>query len=209
MNCTREQTHDFFRAFTAKILKTNKDIAICPPFTSLAIAREYADEMGFTVGAQNFCPASKGGQTGEISAEMLNELGVRMVIVGHSERRTKFGETDAFVTEKVNAALDAGLTPVLCVSEEYKTQLKSFKPGCMVAFEPVAAIGTGKPATAEQIAAAHAAIKKIAGADTPVLYGGSVNEKNAGEILKIVGVDGLLVGGAALCPDKFAAIINC
>ena len=208
MNNTREQTHDFFRAFGAKILKQNKDVVICPPFTSLAIAREYGDELGFTVGAQNVYVGHKGSFTGEISIDMLYEIGVRTVIVGHSERRKLFHEDDNLCRDKVATVLDAGLVPILCVSEDFKKQLVAFKPGAFVAYEPVSAIGTGKPATSAEVAVAVAAIKKIVGEDTPVLYGGSANEKNSAEFLKTKGVDGLLIGGAGLDADRFAAIIN-
>lgn len=194
---------------------------VCPPFTALAIAREYADENGFLVGAQNFQPAEKGtAQTGEISAEMLVEIGAKMVIVGHSERRATYFENDTIVAYKVNQAILGGLTPILCVGETLEqmekgkthevlsTQLKSFVDGVIVAYEPVWAIGTGKVATPTQIAEVHAFIKSIVGENTAVLYGGSVNEKNAKEILATENVDGVLVGGASLDPNKFMEIIG-
>jgi triosephosphate isomerase len=223
MNKTREETHNFFKAFAEKNLKSNREVVFCPPFTSLAIAREYADEGGFTIGAQNFYPATGGtNRTGEISLAMIDDIGCRWVLVGHSERREVFKESVELVTQKTNAALDAKLTPILCIGETLaemeggktqtvlKSQLASFTPdrGIVVAYEPVWAIGTGKTATADQIAKIHAFIKTIVGKDTPVLYGGSVNDKNANEILNTKNVDGVLVGGASLDPDKFTAIIN-
>ena len=235
MNKTREEAHNFFQQFQAKNLKQNRDVVICPPFTSLAIAREYADEGGFTVGAQNFHPEPNGAFTGEISAAMLNEIGVRVVLAGHSERRTIFNETDTMVNKKVLTALKNDLYVCLCIGETL-TERESNKTNSIlskqleiglggvelpiqdtyllsVAYEPVWAIGTGKVATLDQIKETHKFIKSelekmYPGVLVPVLYGGSVNEKNASEILAIHGVDGVLVGGASLDPDKFAAIIN-
>ena len=151
---------------------------------------------------------------------MLCEIGVRMVLVGHSERRQVFAETDDLISQKVTEALERGLVPILCVGETLdenekgktndvlRRQLKSFRDGIIIAYEPVWAIGTGKTATTAQIVATHKFIKSVVGEDVTVLYGGSVNENNAGEILSTKGVDGVLVGGASLCPDKFAAIVN-
>ena len=235
MNKTREQAHQFFQEFAEKNLDPKKDVVFCTPFTALGIAREYADEKGFTVGAQNFHPAKSGAYTGEISAEMLSEIGVKVVLIGHSERRALFGETDEFVNQKVKAALDNGLYALLCIGETLEqresgetntvltAQLEKGLEGIelpksdwyqlVVAYEPVWAIGTGKVATLEQIEQTHAHVHKelkrlYPDVTTPVLYGGSANEKNAAEILAVKGVDGVLVGGAALDPDKFAAIIN-
>ena len=236
MNKTREETHQFFRDFTEKKVDTTKrDVVFHVPFTSLGIAREYTDELGLTVGAQNFHPAKNGAYTGEISAAMLVEIGAHVVLVGHSERRALFGETDKFVNEKIKAALASNLWVTFCIGESLAQreknetekvladQLKKGMDGVelptegeyklVVAYEPVWAIGTGKVATSEQIAQTHkfikAQLKKMyPGVTIPVLYGGSANEKNAKEILSIKGVDGVLVGGASLDVDKFAAIIN-
>jgi len=249
MNKTREQAHQFFQEFAEKNLETTtklqgsratrevlqKDVVFCVPFTALGIAREYADEKGFTVGAQNFHPAKSGAYTGEISAEMLIEVGAKVVLIGHSERRALFGETDDFINQKVKAALNNGLYVILCIGETLderegnKTekvlaaQLQKALDGVelsqaeqyilVVAYEPVWAIGTGKVATLEQIEATHKFVKKqlkklYPDVTIPVLYGGSANEKNAAEILAVKGVDGVLVGGAALDAGKFAAIIN-
>lgn len=236
MNKTREETHQFFRDFTEKRVDTSKrDVVFCVPFTALGIAREYADELGLTIGAQNFHPAKSGAYTGEISAGMLCEIGTRVVLVGHSERRALFGETDSFVNEKVKAAFANGLYVILCIGETLAEregnrtdevlarQLKAGLDGVelsaegeyklVVAYEPVWAIGTGKVATLEQIAETHkfikSQIKKLYPKVTvPVLYGGSANEKNAKDILAVKGVDGVLVGGASLDVDKFATMIN-
>ena len=214
----------------------------CAPFTSLAIAREYADECGFTVGAQNFYPAPSGTFTGEISLGMLKEIGVRVVLAGHSERRAIFNETDAFINEKVKAGLAADMMVILCVGETseereskktaavIKKQMtgglagiteKSFNQNArlVVAYEPVWAISGGDPnkpkpiATQAQIEEAHGMIrsmlvKQFPNTFVPILYGGSANDKNAKEIFAMKDVDGALVGGASLCPDKFSAVIN-
>ena len=235
MNKTREQTHQFFQQFAEKNLDPKKDVVFCVPFTNLGIAREYADEQGFTVGAQNFHPAKSGAYTGEISAEMLTEIGAKVVLIGHSERRALFGETDQFINQKVKAALDNSLYVVLCIGETLdqregnktkKVLASQLEKGLadiilpqsdwyqlVVAYEPVWAIGTGKVATLEQIEETHKFVKNqlnklYPDITIPVLYGGSANEKNAAEILAVPGVDGVLVGGASLDPDKFAAIIN-
>ena len=233
MNKTRQQTHEFFQAFGEKNLKKNREVVFCVPFTDMAIAREYADELGFTVGAQNFYPAKNGAFTGEISAEMLSEIGTKVVLVGHSERRAIFGETDAFINQKTSYGLENGLTVCLCIGETLeerengttnavlKNQLDialkdievKTEGTLVVAYEPVWAIGTGKVATLEQIAETHKFVRETLDTMYPdtkiaILYGGSANEKNATEILSIENVDGVLVGGASLDADKFAQVIN-
>jgi len=223
MNKTREQATEFFKMLKEKTLRKNYDVIICPPFTAISIAREFADEFGFTIGAQNFCLGAKSGaMTGEISTEMLVELGVHHVIVGHSERRAHFGETDQTIAQKVTEAVKSGITPILCVGETLEQREKGEMkdvlrkqlisgynvPKIVVAYEPVWAIGTGKTATVAQIAETHAFIKTIIGKDIPLLYGGSVNDSNAKEILALKDVDGVLIGGASLDPDKFCTIIN-
>jgi triosephosphate isomerase len=221
MNKTRSQADEFLKELAARKIGENNDIVICPPYVDLALVREYADEIGFTVGAQNFACGIKGGaMTGEISLEMLDEIGVKTVLTGHSERRAYFGETDAIVAQKVSEAVQKGIMPILCVGETLeqreggkmrdilKTQLKSKgeHKNIVVAYEPVWAIGTGKVATTEQIAETHKFIKSIIGRDVPLLYGGSVNDANAAEILALKDVDGVLVGGAGLDVEKFTKI---
>jgi len=225
MNKTREQAHDFFKALGEKHLRDNHRVIICPPFTAIAIAREYADNMGFTVGAQDFyMPVKNGAMTGEISTEMLMEIGVKTVLVGHSERRAHSNETDQLISQKVKHAIEVGLMPILCIGEtleereggKMKQVLRDQLVSALhyphdkfiIAYEPVWAIGTGKTADAKTIDEAHKFIKSVIGEDVAVLYGGSVNEKNAQEILGIKSVDGVLVGGASLDADKFSAIIN-
>jgi triosephosphate isomerase len=208
------------------------EIAICPPFTALAAMVDSARGSRVAVYAQNVHEAPEGAFTGEISTAMLVELEVDGVVIGHSERRALFGETDAAVARKLPAALEAGLRPIVCVGESeaqrlagetedhLRVQLEaafaavdpSQYPDVVVAYEPIWAIGTGRVATAEQAQEAAAFVREVlaglapGGADVRVLYGGSVNAENAAELLALADVDGALVGGASLTPDSFAAI---
>jgi triosephosphate isomerase len=194
------------------------DVVVCPPFVSLPAAVE----RGATVYAQNVHWEPQGAYTGEVSPEMLGELGVTGAIVGHSERRHLFGETDEGVARRARAAVQAGLGVIACVGEtieqresgdmelilKIQVEAVGFAVGAdarlVLAYEPVWAIGTGKTATPEQAAEAHAFIKGLL--DVPVLYGGSVKPENASELLGQPGVDGALVGGASLEVDSFTAI---
>ncbi|MHB8468497.1 MAG: triose-phosphate isomerase [Gaiellaceae bacterium] len=187
---------------------------VCPPYTRL---RECV-EAGLTTYAQNVHWAAEGAFTGEISAPMLLALGVAGSLVGHSERRQYFGETDETVARRARAALDAGLGVIACVGETLaqretgetedvlRRQLSVFEPHArlVLAYEPVWAIGTGLTATPEQAQAAHAFIKSLL--EAPVLYGGSVKPDNAAELMTQPDVDGALVGGASLDVDSFASI---
>ncbi len=194
------------------------DAVLCPPFVSLAAALE----SSHTVFAQNVHWADEGAFTGEISAPMLLELGVDGAIVGHSERRQYFGDTDETVARRTVAALEAGLRVIACVGESLeeresgqmelvlRVQVEAIadaagaREGLVIAYEPVWAIGTGRTATAKQAREAHAFIKGVL--DVPVLYGGSVKPENAEELLSQEGVDGALVGGASLDVESFTAI---
>ena len=190
------------------------EAVLCPPYVSLAIAVA----GGATVFSQNVHWASEGAFTGEISVPMLQELGVHGAIVGHSERRQYFGETDETVARRAAAALEGGLRVIACVGELEEErergeteavlarQLSVLEPhpALVVAYEPVWAIGTGKTATPEQAQEAHAFIRSLI--DVPILYGGSVKPENAAELMSQPGVDGALVGGASLEVDSFAAI---
>jgi triosephosphate isomerase (TIM) len=194
------------------------EAVLCPPFVSLAAAVE----SGHTVFAQNVHWAGEGAFTGEVSAPMLRELGVSGAIVGHSERRQYFGETDETVARRTVAALGQGLRVIACVGEseeereagqtelvlrlqvEAIADVAGAHDDLVIAYEPVWAIGTGKTATPEQAREAHAFIKSIL--DVPVLYGGSVKPDNAGELLARPGIDGALVGGASLEVESFTAI---
>ena len=206
------------------------DVVVAPPFTALAAIAHECEGSGVSLAAQNMHAKDSGAFTGEISAPMLKEAGCRWVILGHSERRQHFGETDAIVAEKVRAALAAGLVPIACVGETLEErdagrtlevverQVKAFLPHlaataslpCAIAYEPVWAIGTGKtagPAEAEEV---HAKIRALLGpalADqTRILYGGSVKAENAAALLACANVDGALVGGASLDAASFGAI---
>jgi triosephosphate isomerase (TIM) len=208
---TQAETRAFCAAFSPP---DGVDVVICPPYTSLAVATD----SGLTVFAQNVHWADEGAYTGEVSIAMLKELGVAGSIVGHSERRQYFGETDEGTARRAAAALDAGLRVIACVGEleaereageteaVLRRQVSTLEPhpDLVVAYEPVWAIGTGKTATPEIAQEAHAFIKSLL--DAPVLYGGSVKPDNARELLAQPDVDGALVGGASLDPDSFAAI---
>jgi triosephosphate isomerase len=194
------------------------DVAVCPPFTSLAVAVQVLAGTDIAVAAQNVHWDEEGAFTGEVAAPMLRELGVYGAIVGHSERRQFFGETDEYVAKRTRAALEAGLSVIACVGETeaereagetenvLRRQVSVFEAedNLVVAYEPVWAIGTGKTATPEMAQEAHAFIKSLL--DVPVLYGGSVKPDNAAELLGQSDVDGALVGGASLDVESFAAI---
>jgi triosephosphate isomerase len=194
------------------------EAVLCPPFVSLAAAVD----SGQTVFAQNVHWAAEGAFTGEISAPMLLELGVAGAIVGHSERRQYFDESDESVARRTVAALEHGLRVIACVGESLeereagqmelvlRIQVEALADavgphaGLVIAYEPVWAIGTGRTATPEQASEAHAFVKSLL--DVPVLYGGSVKPDNAAELLAQPGVDGALVGGASLDVESFTAI---
>ena len=194
------------------------EIVVAPPFTGLAACVQ----AGLTTYAQNVHWEPEGPFTGEISAPMLNDLGVAGAIVGHSERRQYFGETDAGVARRAHAALAAGLRVIACVGETQeerdggdtemvlRIQVDAVREACtgqdglVLAYEPVWAIGTGRTATPELAQEAHAFIKSLL--DRPVLYGGSVKPDNAEELMAQPAVDGALVGGASLDIDSFASI---
>jgi triosephosphate isomerase len=194
------------------------DVVVCPPYLSLAVAVQLLAGTEIAVAAQNVHWADAGAYTGEIAAPMLRELGVYGTIVGHSERRQYFGETDETVGKRAHAALQAGLFVIACVGETkqeretgqteevLRRQLSVLEPddNLVVAYEPVWAIGTGKTATPELAQEAHAFIKSLL--DVPVLYGGSVKPENAGELLAQADLDGALVGGASLDLESFRTI---
>jgi triosephosphate isomerase len=208
------------------------EIAICPPFTALTPMVESARGSRVAVFAQNMHEAAQGAYTGEVSAAMLSDLEVSGVIVGHSERRAMFGETDARLAKKLPAALGAGLVPVLCVGEseaqreagETESHLRAQLEAdfaeidaaryseVVVAYEPIWAIGTGRVATAAQAQDACAFVRSVLAERSPaadavrILYGGSVSADNAAELLALEDVDGALVGGASLTAESFAAI---
>jgi triosephosphate isomerase (TIM) len=194
------------------------DVVVCPPFVSLAVAVQLLAGTEIAVAAQNVHWEEEGAYTGEVSAEMLLELGVYGAIVGHSERRQYFGETDETAGDRARAALAAGMFVIACVGETdeerergetqsvLQRQLSALDAddNLVVAYEPVWAIGTGKTATPEIAQEAHAFIKSVL--DVPVLYGGSVKPDNAAVLLSQPDVDGALVGGASLELESLIAI---
>ncbi len=216
---------------------TDVEVVLIPPFTLLPLCSQMLGESpSVRLGAQNMHPAKSGAFTGEISASMLRDLYARYVVVGHSERRQLFGESDGFVGEKVRAAHDASLRPILCVGETLgertaghveqviDRQLGAGLHGVdakemgetVIAYEPIWAIGTGHNATPEQAQAVHAHIREVIASlyAAPVAervriqYGGSVKPDNAAELLRQPDIDGALVGGASLDPRSFAAIVH-
>lgn len=209
------------------------DVMVFPPSLYVAQVRALAEKAPLSVGAQDLCEFDDGAYTGELSAAMLSDCGCSAVLIGHSERRALFGDTDARVAAKVQAALSAGLTPVLCLGEtlaerdagqtlqRVSAQLESAVAGLdgaqletlVLAYEPVWAIGTGRTATPQQAQDVHAHLRGLlaeksaaAAAKVRILYGGSVNAKNASELLAQPDIDGGLVGGASLKANDFLAI---
>jgi triosephosphate isomerase len=234
---TPDQTRDFFRDFLPLVAgHTRDEIVVCPPYTDVAAALEVAKGSNIAIGVQNVHWKADGAYTGEISAPMLLCLGITHVIVGHSERRQYFGETDDTVNLRLKTALESGLTPICCVGEVLEEReagltddvlrrqcvrafhaISAKKAAKMiVAYEPVWAIGTGKTATPELAAQAHALIRHEAAeifgeefaASLRILYGGSVKPDNAASLMAQEEIDGALVGGASLDPKSFAAIVK-
>jgi triosephosphate isomerase (TIM) len=234
MNKTIEETERFLAGFLSGVPESGAEVVICPPFPSLKTAVEHCAQSRARVAAQNMHEEPHGAYTGEVSAPMLQELGVDGVILGHSERRQHFGETDEALARKVAAALRAGLEPTLCVGES-EAQRDSDETEAVltrqieadlahvpderlaevvIAYEPIWAIGTGKTATTQQAQDAIALIRGLiearsveAAAAIRILYGGSVKPDNAEELVSQPDVDGALVGGASLDPEDFAAIV--
>jgi triosephosphate isomerase len=215
MHKTVAQANEFLAGFRPP---SGVDAVLCPPYTALSAVAE----SGIPAYAQNVHWASEGAFTGEVSTPMLLELGVRGAIVGHSERRQYFGETDESVARRAFAALEAGMSVIACVGESeeerdagqtelvvrLQVELLADAVGAherlTIAYEPVWAIGTGRTATPEQAQEAHRFIRSLL--DVPVLYGGSVKPENAEELLALPDVDGALVGGASLDVESFGAI---
>jgi triosephosphate isomerase len=234
MHKTVAEAAAFVDALLPRIAATQHDVVICPPFTALTAVVERRYGTAVRVAAQNMHEAESGAFTGEVSAAMLVELDVEAVVLGHSERRQYFNETDEALARKLPAALAAGLEPILCVGESEEArdadqtkgvlerQLQADLAGVesvrlaevVVAYEPVWAIGTGRTATPEQAQEACAFIRDVlrergAVADAVrILYGGSVKPANAAELLSQPDIDGALVGGASLDPEEFAAIVE-
>ena len=234
MHKTVTEAAEFVDALLPRIAATQSDVVICPPFTALNAVVERRYGTAVKVAAQNMHEEDSGAYTGEVSAPMLVELDVEAVVLGHSERRQLFAETDEALARKVPAALAAELEPILCVGEseeardageaeevlerQLQADLAGLEAGqienVVVAYEPIWAIGTGRTASAEQAQESCAFIRDVlrargAAADrVRILYGGSVKPANAAELLALPDVDGALVGGASLDAEEFAAIVE-
>ncbi len=237
MNKTASEAQALVEELKAKVQDISSvEIVVCPPFTSIDAAVKAAAGSNVKVGAQNIHWADNGAFTGEISAQMLKEAGVEYVIIGHSERRQYFGETDETVNKRLKAALAAGLKPIVCIGELLNereggltekvlfTQLEGGlcgitaeqMPGIVIAYEPVWAIGTGKTATPEMAEQTHCYIREQLGdmfgreaADkVRIQYGGSMKADNAASLVAQKNIDGGLIGGASLKADSFADLIR-
>jgi triosephosphate isomerase (TIM) len=235
MNKTAAEARQFMAEFLpgAADLVADVDIVVCPPYTALHVASDLARDSQVRIAAQNMHEEDSGAYTGEVSAPMLLELGVEAVVLGHSERRQYFGESDAALARKVPKALAAGLLPILCVGEtedereageterklrqQVQADLAAVEDGrlpeVVIAYEPIWAIGTGKTATPAQAQAAIAFVRALVGDRDQaaaramrILYGGSVDPQNAAELMAQEDIDGALVGGASLHADRFLAI---
>lgn len=234
---TQAETRAFFEGFRPLVATASHcDIIVAPPFTAVVAAVEAARGSAITIAAQNAHWENQGAFTGEVSMRMLMEAGCHTVIIGHSERRQFFGDTDDWVNRKVKAALEAGLTPIVCVGESFAEResnlthavlKRQFEGGLaaltgvdfsriLLAYEPVWAIGTGRTATPEMAADAHRYLRELAAtrftaeraSALRILYGGSVKPDNIRGLMAQVEIDGALVGGASLEAQSFAAIVN-
>ena len=229
-------TINFIEQFVPRVKNTENTVILCVPFTDLFYAWHSLEGSNVHLGAQNMHWEEKGAYTGEISGEMLKSVGVEYVIIGHSERRQYFDETDEIVNKKIKSAFENNLKPIVCVGEslEQKEEEKTEKiiteqtqkalegltneqiVNTIIAYEPIWAIGTGKTATSEDannsIKSIRNKIKEIYGEEISqnvmILYGGSVKSTNARELFETSDIDGALVGGASLKADEFAKIVN-
>ncbi len=236
MNKTAAECRELITALAPKVKDAECDVVVCVPFTDIALASELVKGTNIAVGAQNIAWADSGAFTGEISAAMLKEAGASYVIIGHSERRQYFGETDKTVNARLIQALKNGLSPIVCVGELLaeregnkteevcRTQVVGAFEGVsaadaakvVIAYEPVWAIGTGKTATDEQanetIGYIRSVVKELYGAKIAdgmrIQYGGSMNAKNVVGLMAQPEIDGGLIGGASLKADDFAVIVN-
>jgi triosephosphate isomerase len=237
MHKTSGEAVDFVKKLQPLISgSADRDIMIAPAFTALEATAAALKGTGVGLGAQDLFWETEGAFTGQVSPKMLSAAGCRYAIIGHSERRQFFGETDETVNRKIRAAVKAGLIPVMCVGEsgkerdagltlpvldkQIKDGLKSFVAdelgSLVIAYEPVWAIGTGKTATAAQAQEAHRFIRSLVeglfgaklAAAVRILYGGSVKPENISELMAMADIDGALVGGASLNPDSFARIVK-
>ena len=237
MNMTPSEAKKFITELAPMVAGMDKcDIVLCVPYVDIQTAVEAASGTNIKIGAENVHFAESGAYTGEVSARMLTEIGTEYVVIGHSERRQYFGETDATVNLRTKAALAAGLKVILCLGEVKEERLSGITnevvamqtkldlagisedelKNVIIAYEPVWAIGTGLTATPEQADETCGVIRSVikelygeaAGEEITIQYGGSMNDANAAELLAKVNVDGGLIGGASLKTDKFTAIVR-
>ena len=236
MNMLPDETINFIKEFTPLVKDTENEVILCVPYTDLFYALLNAQDTNIKIGAQNMHFEESGAYTGEVSGKMLKSIGVEYVIIGHSERRQYFAETDETVNKKLKAAFTYGLKPIVCVGEtlEEREQGKTIDvitrqtrlalegltneqvKNTIIAYEPIWAIGTGKTATADDandsVKKIREEIAKIYGNDVAecviIQYGGSVKSSNARELFTKSDIDGGLVGGASLKPEEFSKIVN-
>ena len=233
MNASKDSVENLIKDLLTGMDGITSEVLVCAPFPYLAQVELLIQGSKVMLGAQNLNTNSSGAYTGEVSADMIKDFGARHVIVGHSERRSLYGETSAMVAEKTKAALNAGLTPLLCIGESIEQRdsgnteaviekqlsavielvgIEAFNQ-IIIAYEPVWAIGTGVTATPEQAQEAHLFIRSLLAKNdesvaqkTPILYGGSMNASNASELISCADIDGGLIGGAALKAEDFLQI---
>ena len=236
MNKTPEEAAELVRELVPLVADAEAEVVVCPPFVCLDAVRKEAAGSNIKLGAQNVHFEKSGAYTGEISADMLLAMGVEYVIIGHSERRQYFGETDCTVNKRAKAALAAGLKPIICVGESLEEREKGVTnelvgmqtklalqgipaeemDKVVIAYEPIWAIGTGKTATAaeanETIGAIRKAIAQVYGEEVAskvrIQYGGSMNPKNASELMAQSEIDGGLIGGASLKAEDFSKVVK-
>lgn len=234
LNGSVESITELLKGIVAGLPETESlSVAVCPPYIYIPMVTDMLSDQRVMVGSQNVAAQPKGAYTGEISAAMLSEFGCQYGLVGHSERRSLYNETDADVAVKFKALSDSGIIPVLCVGETLEERDQGVTESvvsrqiqavidqhgiaafasAVIAYEPVWAIGTGRTATPEQAQAVHAAIRallathdKVIADTTQIVYGGSMNPGNAAELLAMPDIDGGLIGGASLNADDFLAI---
>ena len=233
MNASKESVNKLILDILSGMDEVRSEVVVCAPFPYLSQVETLITHSQVKLGAQNLNTNSSGAFTGEVSANMIKDFGAKHVIVGHSERRSLYGETSSLVAEKVQAALDNDLTPLLCVGESLEQResgeteivvaeqintvvelvgIDAFR-NIIIAYEPVWAIGTGKTASPEQAQAIHLFIRGLLRESnegiaqrTPILYGGSMNAGNARELISCADIDGGLIGGAALKAEEFLQI---
>ena len=233
MNASKESVNSLIEGILSGMSDVSSEVIVCAPFPYLSQVESLINNSDLKLGAQNLNVNLKGAFTGEVSADMIKDFGAQHVIVGHSERRSLYGETSTVVAEKTKAAIDAGLTPLLCVGESLEEResgrteavvaeqlnavisllgIDAFD-GIIIAYEPVWAIGTGLTASPEQAQSVHLFIRKLladiserVAQKTPILYGGSMNAGNAADLISCADIDGGLIGGAALKADDFLQI---